>query len=67
MFLFSLAEHLHMPVGELLKRMDSRELSEWMAYFMLKNKSSRQDRQSGNAEALKRQAKSDLGKTLNGR
>jgi hypothetical protein len=24
-----------MPVGEMLRRMDSRELSEWMAYFQL--------------------------------
>ncbi len=26
-----------MPVGEMLRRMDSRELTEWQAYFALKN------------------------------
>lgn len=31
-FLFALAGHLGMTVAELCQRMDSRELSEWMAY-----------------------------------
>lgn len=31
-FLFRLAGHLHMTVGELCQRMDSRELTEWIAY-----------------------------------
>lgn len=31
-FLFRLAGHLGMTVGEIENRMDSRELSEWMAY-----------------------------------
>jgi hypothetical protein len=31
-FLFRLAGHLKMTVGELCRRMDSRELSEWIAY-----------------------------------
>jgi hypothetical protein len=35
-----LAEHLHLPVGEMLRRMDSRELTEWQAFFKL-----RQERQ----------------------
>lgn len=26
-----------MPVGEMLRRMDSAELTEWMAYFELRN------------------------------
>lgn len=30
--MFRLAGHLKMTVGELSQRMDSRELSEWMAY-----------------------------------
>ena len=30
--MFRLASHLRMTVGELCRRMDSRELSEWMAY-----------------------------------
>lgn len=30
-----MAGHLGMTVGELLRRMDSRELSEWMAYGRL--------------------------------
>jgi len=30
--MFRLAGHLHMTVGELSRRMDSRELAEWMAY-----------------------------------
>jgi hypothetical protein len=32
MFYFSLAESLGMPVGEMLQRMTSLELAEWMAY-----------------------------------
>jgi hypothetical protein len=32
-FYFALAERLGIPVGEMLRRMDSRELSEWMAYY----------------------------------
>ena len=32
-FCFDLARELKMPVGELLDRMDSRELTEWMAYY----------------------------------
>jgi len=31
-----LAERLGMTVGELLERMDSRELSEWMAFDAVK-------------------------------
>lgn len=31
-FLFRLAGHLHMTVGELCERMDSHELSEWIVY-----------------------------------
>lgn len=31
-FLFRLAGHLGMTVGELCRRMDSRELSEWVAF-----------------------------------
>jgi hypothetical protein len=31
-FLFRLAGFLHMTVGELCERMDSHELSEWIAY-----------------------------------
>jgi hypothetical protein len=31
-FLFRLAGHLHMTVGELSERMDSVELSEWIIY-----------------------------------
>jgi hypothetical protein len=30
--MFALAGHLGMTVGELSRRMDSRELTEWMAY-----------------------------------
>lgn len=30
--MFALAGHLHMTVRELCTRMDSRELTEWMAY-----------------------------------
>lgn len=30
--MFALAGHLHMTVGELCQRMDSRELTEWIAY-----------------------------------
>lgn len=26
-----------MPVGEMLRRMDSREIQEWRAYFLLKH------------------------------
>lgn len=36
MFYFALAEKLHMPVGEMLRRMSSRELQEWRAYFALR-------------------------------
>ena len=30
-------EVFHCPVGEMLKRLSSRELSEWQAYFILEN------------------------------
>lgn len=36
MFLFNLAEKLHMTVGELLRKTDSREISEWQALFYLR-------------------------------
>ena len=35
---FQLAELLHIPVRELMGRMDSREFSEWYAYFAAKEK-----------------------------
>jgi hypothetical protein len=34
-FYFRLAAHLGMTVRELLSRLDSRELSEWIAYYNL--------------------------------
>lgn len=35
MFYFRLAAHLGCTVGELLARCNSRELSEWMAYYSI--------------------------------
>jgi hypothetical protein len=35
MFYFHLAEKLGMPVGEMLLRMDSQEITEWIAYFQI--------------------------------
>jgi hypothetical protein len=35
MFVFSLAERLGMTVAELLERIDSTELAEWLAYARL--------------------------------
>lgn len=35
-FYFALAEKLGMTVGELLRRMSSLELTEWMAYYRVK-------------------------------
>lgn len=32
-----------MPVGEMLARMDSREISEWIAYFAVKNEPKKAD------------------------
>lgn len=37
-YCFYLAERLKMTVKELLQRMDSKELSEWMAYDMTNEK-----------------------------
>ncbi len=36
--MLKLAEHLHMTVGDLLKRADSRELNEWRALFLLRER-----------------------------
>ena len=39
-FMFELAEHLHMPVGELGRRMSNHELTVlWPAYFASKARS----------------------------
>jgi hypothetical protein len=43
MFLFHLAEKLHMTVGTLLRTADSRELSEWQAVFYARNMAKMQD------------------------
>lgn len=44
-----------MPVGEMLRRLDSRELTEWRAYFELKgeerDKATRQGRKGGKGAA----------------
>lgn len=32
-----------MPVGEMLRRMDSAELTEWLAYFSLENEPKKHD------------------------
>lgn len=64
MFVFSLAEHLCLPVGEMLRRMDSRELSEWMAYFIYKRKEVQQETQSQQAEMNKLNAKAELKKEI---
>lgn len=32
-----------MPVGEMLRRMDSSEITEWMAYFALENEPKKPD------------------------
>jgi len=36
MFYFSLAEKLGLPVGEMLRRMDSSELAEWRAFYEIR-------------------------------
>lgn len=36
-----------MPVGEMLRRMDSRELAEWEAFFRLESKRKPGDRVDG--------------------
>ncbi len=38
----SLAREFGIPVRELLSRMDSRELSEWMAFYRLEYKRAKQ-------------------------
>lgn len=41
-----------MPVGEMLRRMDSRELTEWRAFFLLRREEQeKQDRPKGNTPA----------------
>ncbi len=35
-FYFALAEKLGMTVGELLRKISSRELTEWAAYYKIK-------------------------------
>ena len=32
-----LAKELHMPVGEMLKKMPSTEITEWKAFFILEH------------------------------
>lgn len=67
MFLFSLATHLHMPVGELLRRMDSRELTEWMAFFAVRSKDNQRADMNRQSTALSAQAKVDLNKQMKGK
>lgn len=42
-----------MPVGELLRRMDSRELTEWMAYFALQQQQAGAEPKSASAADIK--------------
>jgi hypothetical protein len=51
MFLFRLARELKMPVGELGARMDSREISEWMAFFSVEAEEAKADRLRRESEA----------------
>lgn len=46
-----------MTVGELLRRTDSRELSEWMAYFKIEKKNSDRAAMEQKAEAGLHKAK----------
>jgi hypothetical protein len=50
-FYFSLARELGMTVKQLLASLDSRELSEWIAYFNLEKK--KIDTQMTNTEKIK--------------
>lgn len=45
-----------MPVGEMLRRMDSREITEWIAYFQIQAEgpSSRPDEPEGPEELSKK-------------
>lgn len=40
-----------MPVGELLARISSRELTEWQAFFALESEEAERDRLAAKAEA----------------
>ena len=51
MFYFSLAETLGMPVSEMLQRMSSKELAEWMAYNRVRAAEYEQDAQQARQEA----------------
>ncbi len=51
MFYFSLAESLGMPVGEMLQRMSSKELAEWMAFNRVRAAEYEQDAQRVRQEA----------------
>jgi len=49
-FYFFLAEHLHMPVDEMLRRMNARELAEWRAYFAFKRRQAEPPKQDAATE-----------------
>lgn len=49
--MFRLARELKMTVGDLGARMDSRELSEWMAFFTIEAEEAKQDRLKRESEA----------------
>lgn len=51
-----------MTVGELLRRMDSREISEWMAYFHLEHQKLRRAEMEQKAERGLTKAKNLLKK-----
>lgn len=53
MFYFALAQELHMTVKQLLSNIDSRELSEWQAYFkaIKKGKEPDSDKMSDNIKS----------------
>lgn len=61
-FYFSLAEHLGMTVGQLLSGISSRELSEWQAYFILKE----EDRKRAELEAKSQQGVKQARQSLHG-
>ncbi len=50
MFYFSLAETLGMPVGEMLQRMSSKELTEWMAFNRVRSVEHGNERQQAEQE-----------------
>lgn len=58
--MFQLAEHLHKSVNE-IEQLSSRELSEWMAYFNVKNKAQEKQRIKQKAESKQQSIKRNKG------